>query len=86
MMLANGDKQSYLRLLRCIIYFLVIQSRESMKFFLNKKILSTVKDHRHSSYVVHNLADVLSMVILAMFNGNDFLGEIYTYLIDKKDF
>lgn len=50
-----------------------------------RKILSSVKDHRHPSYVKHKLLDILWMVIIGTFSGNGSLGDIHAYMIDKQD-
>lgn len=50
-----------------------------------KKIFEDVKDYRNPSYVKHKLADVLSMIAIAMLVGKDSLGDIHSYLVDKKD-
>ena len=47
--------------------------------------LNKIKDCRHPSYVKHKLADVLCMMIYAVFCGNDTLCDIFTYIKDNEE-
>lgn len=55
-----------------------------MDYIMEK--LATIEDTRHSGYVEHNLADVLTIVMCAVMCGLDGLAEIMVYAKSKATF